>query len=157
MSSKNSSKRSVYRVRNDMAVTAIGTSSGSNIMYTADEDVTLVRVRGHFTAYDATTVTGQFLFEWLLSIWPRGQSVAADPTTTLNTAQDAVPDEELLRQRGVISKQTNGAGHMTYEWEFDSKAMRKLRKDDEIRLSRICNSASSVGFVGTIYLWFKEA
>ena len=88
---------------------------------------------------------------------PGGTNVE-DPINT--SFLDKAAPEELIAPFGygfsVGVATAVGANSETQEFKHDIKAMRKLKKDDVLKLSGIADVGSSIRLVGAYSLWFKQ-
>ena len=91
---------------------------------------------------------------WCLSVAPSGVPVAS-ASRTQALGQDT-PIQEISRGVAVIKADAaNNVFMYLQPAQIDIKAMRKLKKGDEIRLTHL-GSDADYQVVGVAYLWFKE-
>jgi len=147
-------KRAITRMREGFLHT-VGTAVTTVAIFTAVRRLTLIRALIQGTMVHTQLTTDFNEYELLLEKVPRGATVAAVPSLG-NVAMNEVPNEEILRHRGAAGDST-AAGTASKEHIFiDTKAMRKLRIDDNIRLTVITDLSAAFSFNGNLYLWFKE-
>ena len=131
------------------------TSALHRILHTAEDAETLTRTiidaRFFITGDLATPVRA----ETVLSVWPRGQQVALDPTTSTALDQD-VPTQEILRFPAIATHNATGDYVQVDSYHIDTKAMRKLKEGDEVVLSFKASSSSAIQILAVINQWFKQ-
>ena len=149
-------KRKVQRVFSRPVDTSISNTVENKTLYTSEDPVTLIRMRGDFV-FDPVdnALTAPVRGEFVIGVNPRGQQVIRDPSTG-ELLDAAVPLEEIVRfPFSCYWNDTNGI-FKPYEVHFDTKAMRKLKEADTIELYYIAATGGDIKFVGNVYLWFKE-
>lgn len=140
-------KRRIERIRADIYHQSTN-SQTSTVLHTAEDSKTLVRIRGQISMMhdDATDES-----IWLaLGIAPDGVTIVQAATASETVDQNPA-DQELLR----FSGQSKLDGDKVV-WEFDSKAMRKMKTGDQIQLKDRSGGADAWFLSGPIYMWFKE-
>ena len=148
-------KRPIERIFSRVVDTSISASAESVTLYTAEENVTLIRILIEYIMDPVdNALAAPVRGECLLHVKPRGQQVADSPATS-QSLDNGVSIEEIARfPWSVMWNDTNGI-FKAFHGKSDIKAMRKLREGDEITLAYIAATASDVKFVANVYLWFK--
>ena len=153
MSSKQ--KRRVERFGSTIYVNTVGTSAGALALHTAEDAKTLIRTYARIKAFITGDIALPIRGEGVISVAPAGTTVADNPTTS-QSLDNARPMQELVRFPFVATHNATGDYVQVDTIEIDTKAMRKLKQGDVIRLSHIASTANAIQLYGTVDLWFKE-
>lgn len=140
-------KRRIEKVWCTIAA-GVTNSIQTDILHAVEDSKTLVRMRGKFT-YNIDANCGY------------GVSIAVAPGTTAITGNNPAVSEDLdndSSQTELLRDFVVNATASDYitEWEFDSKAMRKLQTGDQILLKYLGDTNPSGTIGGVITMWFKE-
>ena len=147
-------KRAIRRVRSYIFNNV--TNAQANVtIFTAPEDMTLVRLRSQGSVLYQVEGTALQTMETEYSIWPRGIQVTENLVSSVaDKIDDDVPDELLFSC--VFQALNNIADNdIIREFEHSNKAQRKLNKGDLVKLSHIASSAVSWRLFAIVDMWFK--
>lgn len=140
-------KRRIERVWSTLAE-GVTNAMGSSTIHTAEDAKTLVRMRGRLHLNVDTSCS----YGVTISVAPGGTVISnANPGVASDLDNDAA-EQELLREYVA----NNMATDEIIEWEFDSKAMRKLKPGDALIVKWIGDTNPSGTIAGVITCWFKE-
>ena len=142
-------KRDMFKVIK-YADIVLDTSQINRTLYTAEENVTLVRtiIRGTYVNDGAS--------ERSLIVIHKSNPDLSVPSIQANTSVDDVYSTDSENQLNLYNHGFRGSSTvLSQEVNGDVKGMRKLRKNETISLSGISNTASGGTFAGTITLFFK--
>ena len=151
----NRPKRRVERVFSRIIDTGVSDTAESVVLHTCEDAKTLVRAMGvlRVSPIDTAMTTTVYL-EAVLNVAPGA--------TTVVTAGDtqSLDEDPPLQHIGTwvaeaMQNDTNGI-LVTDKIEFDTKAMRKLKAGDTVKLGYIASTANDLRLRGIVYLWFKE-
>ena len=148
-------KRRIERVKSIIVDGSVDNATETVVLHTAEDTKTLVRALGQFLISPIdTAMTAVNGFQLMLKIRPAGVSIT-NPATT-QALDTPVPLQEIASwwAEGIMN---NANGQITTgKIEFDTKAMRKLKQNDEVVVSYLATVASDFRLRGIVYLWFKE-
>ncbi len=147
-------KRRIERVMSQIAGNA-GTSVTQNILHTAEDAKTLVRMLIRGRAQQLGVAQSNPAWSFVLGVDPRGQQVVLDPSNA-ESLDNSTPTEEILRFASVFGGDPDAGGTTFQDIFIDTKAMRKMKPGDEIVYREIASIASAVNVHLIVYLWFKE-
>lgn len=140
-------KRRIEKVRN-LVYHQSTNAVTSTTLHTAEDSKTLVRMRGRLTMMhdDATDES----FHATISVYPAGVAVYGAPGMA-EVLDSPCPSQFLVEW--VAQSKLDGD---LVVYEFDSKAQRKLKENDVIKLRDISGGADAWFLFGEIEMWFKE-
>ena len=151
-------RRQIERRRLTIRNTGFDNVQGDDIIHTADDAKTLIRIKGSLWVYTNTEILSEVFGDMVFHIKPAGQAVV---TPTVTAAEDqVVPLQELFRIPTMVERTLNASPEP--EWgipqyfEFDTKVQRKMKKNDELVLSHLTTSSLDCSIFGHVYAWFKE-
>jgi len=140
-------KQSIFRARRYDNVAIDGTEDNL-ILFTAEENCTLRRIIMRIVYVKDSGVVSETAAYYQLAIAPNGNDVV-DPLTTLGASDTDLPYEYI---GGGVIPNTSGGGSPDV---FDSKGMRKLRKDDQIILNTL-NTVESGSTTGSFIAYYVD-
>ena len=141
-------KQSIFRARRYSKVTLDGTED-SNILFTAEENCTLRRIIMRIVYVKDSGVVSETAAWYQLAIAPNGNDVV-DSLTTLGIQSEVDLPYEYIGG-GVIPNNSGGGSPDV----FDSKGMRKLRKDDQIILNTL-NTVETGSTTGSFIAYYVD-
>ncbi len=144
-------KRRIEKVRNRLNFTATN-SHENRVIHTAEDSKTLVRMIVRLEVQKAITAVADM--HLLFQLAPGGIFTI---TPTISQVLDVPASNMLLTEASFRANVVTAIGEAPIiVYTLDSKAMRKLKENDTIMLSTLCDVASAFGVVGHVTLFFKE-
>ncbi len=129
------------------------------IMFTADDDLTVVRILVDIKVVGASA-SENCNYDMVLAKAPRGTSVISNPAigSANPYATDLyTPMEEIARFAGQL--RTRGAGieaSPMHNEKHDLKGQRKLKRGDELVLYSITDQVNAIFITGYVTMFFKR-
>ncbi len=145
-------RRRVEKIRNVLyhqSTNAITTKA----LHTVEDSKTLVRMRGRMVLQHDDLSDESF--HATIAISPANQAIGSLAPSIAEDLDQDCPTQFLLEVTEQASIVAGSAGRVA-TWEFDSKAMRKLKAGDVIHWKDIAGGADSWFVFGEIEMWFKE-
>ncbi len=144
-------KRRIEKIRNRLGFT-ITDSNASRVLHVAEDSKTLVRII--IDVYIQKIITTTADYHMVLQLAPGGTSV-------ITPQIGQVLDEPAIN---LLLLEQSGAGFtlsaidqaQRFHWQVDSKAMRKMKETDQIKLQTLSDVASAFTVTGHVTLFFKE-
>lgn len=134
-----------------MVINAATSGLVNDVLHTCEDSKTLVRIKGRLVFYQQSVTTDNVVHT-TIRILPGGISISGDEPSETEDLDNDASDTLLLECLTMGGKEDE----VVDVWEFDSKAMRKLKVGDQINLTTKANEASWGKVAGTVTLWFKE-
>ena len=119
-------KRRIERVWSRVVATSVGTTPEENILHSAEDAKTLIRVLFNMRAWVTTDAVSTRYGEWVLSVYPASTRVAPVAGSGETLDQDA-PLQELARGPVASIRDNTNGFHIIDQVHLDTKAMRKLK------------------------------
>ena len=146
-------KRRIRRVRKGIGA-IISTSILELFTFVASDPLTITRIliQGSIVV-NPGTVGGSY--EMLLDVRPKDKQVAPAATVAGTSVLD-VDKNEILRHRGELRQVTDVGSRFTEHIFIDTKAQRKMEREDVLELEAIGATTTALKVVMNMYVWFKE-
>ena len=148
-------KRRIERVRSRVNQQVMDGTPTDLVLHVAEDAKTLVRILidGNFFPGATQTTPQDQTVEIMLRVNPQGVVVITPSGAT--GLDQSVGINEISSSMFTVGQLSIEAWWM-HPYRRDIKAQRKLRENDEIALSLVCDLSNRVLFTGLIYMWFKE-
>lgn len=152
-------KKYLYQVK-----TEVDSSVNNVSLYTAEEDVTLIRTIINLTIWDKQ-VNSEHFVTIQYEIQPQGTGVATAPTLNEGNpygANEPAPQDHIAhffsgyRSVGNGTDTTMNFPVISQKWQEDIKTGRKLEQNDVLKLRMISGATDQFYVVGTIIMFIFE-
>ncbi len=149
-------KRPIERVWSRVFDLDVAASQTNNLLYTAEDPVTLIRTIVRLYAVPIGATAGLARFDMKIEHLPRAQAVAEATGVSQDLANVEV--KQTLMRRALAYSHGDATGStVPIEIFEDLKSMRKLQNGDTINMGAIASATAVFALVGYVILLFKEA
>lgn len=132
--------RPTDKVRFALAHTVTTTATYSTIYTVPQDETTVYRILGKIAMAGLSETGASTYMRWAIMVNPSGTSLYTLTTTGTVDGRDA---EQFLASGAFTCVTESGGTHAWHIEDLDTKAMRKLEKDDVLTLVTISNATSS--------------